>query len=107
MPPYAVATVHAALQIIKSEPERRTSLIKNADYLRNGLKALGFDTATSETPIIPVVIGDFMTTFKFWRGAVRQRRVRQLRRRPGGAAERVPHPHVPDRHAHRPSSSIA
>jgi len=68
MPPYAVATVHAALQIIRDEPERRTNLIKNADYLRSGLKALGFDTATSETPIIPVVTGDFMTTFKFWRG---------------------------------------
>jgi 8-amino-7-oxononanoate synthase len=68
MPPYAVATVHAALQIIKSEPERRASLIRNADYLRSGLKSLGFDTATSETPIIPVVTGDFMTTFKFWRG---------------------------------------
>jgi 7-keto-8-aminopelargonate synthetase-like enzyme len=36
--------------------------------LRNGLKSLGFDTATSETPIIPVVIGDFMKTFQFWRG---------------------------------------
>ena len=68
MPPYAVATVHAALQIIRSEPERRMSLLKNADYLRDGLKNLGFDTATSETPIIPVVIGDFMKTFQFWRG---------------------------------------
>ncbi len=68
MPPYAVATVQAALQIIKDEPERRVNLIKNADYLRNGLQSLGFDTATSETPIIPVIIGDFMKTFQFWRG---------------------------------------
>jgi 8-amino-7-oxononanoate synthase len=68
MPPYAVATVHAALQIIRDEPERRVNLLKNADYLRGGLQNLGFDTATSETPIIPVVIGDFMKTFQFWRG---------------------------------------
>jgi 8-amino-7-oxononanoate synthase len=68
MPPYAVATVHAALSIIRTEPERRMNLLKNADYLRDGLKNLGFDTATSETPIIPVVIGDFMKTFQFWRG---------------------------------------
>jgi 8-amino-7-oxononanoate synthase len=68
MPPYAVATVHAALKIIQDEPERRVNLLKNADYLRDGLKNLGFDTATSETPIIPVVIGDFMKTFQFWRG---------------------------------------
>jgi 8-amino-7-oxononanoate synthase len=68
MPPYAVATVQAALTIIRDEPERRMNLLRNADYLRNGLKSLGFDTATSETPIIPVVIGDFMKTFQFWRG---------------------------------------
>jgi 8-amino-7-oxononanoate synthase len=68
MPPYAVATVQAALQIIRNEPERRMNLIKNADYLRAGFQNLGFDTATSETPIIPVIIGDFMKTFQFWRG---------------------------------------
>jgi 8-amino-7-oxononanoate synthase len=68
MPPYAVATVHAALQIIKDEPERRMQLLQNAEYLREGLKTLGFDTATSETPIIPVVIGDPQKTFAFWRG---------------------------------------
>jgi len=67
MPAYAVATVRAALAVIKSEPERRKQLLDNADYLRNGLKALGYDTATSETPIIPVLIGDAASTFKFWR----------------------------------------
>jgi 7-keto-8-aminopelargonate synthetase-like enzyme len=68
MPAYAVATVHAALNVIKSEPERRQALLGNADYLRKGLQSLGYDTATSETPIIPVVIGDATSTFRFWRG---------------------------------------
>jgi len=67
MPAYAVATVRAALQVIKTEPERRQQLLANADYLRAGLKDLGYDTATSETPIIPVVIGDMFKTFRFWR----------------------------------------
>jgi 8-amino-7-oxononanoate synthase len=67
MPPYAVATVRAALEIIKSEPERRRNLLENASYLRAGLTALKFDTAASETPIIPVVIGSVEKTFLFWR----------------------------------------
>jgi len=66
-PAYAVATVLAALDVIRTEPERRQQLLANADYLRNGLKALGYDTATSETPIIPIVIGDATKTFRFWR----------------------------------------
>jgi 8-amino-7-oxononanoate synthase len=68
MPPSAVATVLACLDVIEREPERRTRLWENADYLRNGLQSLGFDTVTSETPIIPVVTGDMESTFAFWRG---------------------------------------
>lgn len=67
MPPYAVATVRAALEIIKSEPERRQRLLDNASYFRGALNSLGFDTATSESPIIPVVIGDIDKTFAFWK----------------------------------------
>jgi 7-keto-8-aminopelargonate synthetase-like enzyme len=68
MPPSAVATVLACLDVIEREPERRTRLWENADYLRSGLQSLGFDTVTSETPIIPVVTGDMESTFAFWRG---------------------------------------
>ena len=67
MPPSAVATVLACLDVIEREPERRTRLWENAEYLRGGLQALGFDTVSSETPIIPVVTGDMERTFAFWR----------------------------------------
>jgi 8-amino-7-oxononanoate synthase len=67
MPPSAVATVLACLDVIDREPERRTRLWENASYLREGLRSLGFDTVTSETPIIPVVTGDMERTFTFWR----------------------------------------
>jgi 8-amino-7-oxononanoate synthase len=67
MPPSAVATVLACLDVIEREPERRTRLWENAEYLRGGLQSLGFDTVTSETPIIPVVTGDMERTFAFWR----------------------------------------
>ena len=67
MPPSAVATVLACLDIMEAEPERRRRLWENADYLRGGLQALGFDTGTSETPIIPVTTGNIEHTFVFWR----------------------------------------
>jgi 8-amino-7-oxononanoate synthase len=67
MPPSAVATVLACLDVMEREPERRNKLWENAIYLREGLRNLGFDTVTSETPIIPVVTGDMDRTFRFWR----------------------------------------
>jgi 8-amino-7-oxononanoate synthase len=67
MPPSAVATVLACLDVMEQEPERRERLWANADYLRNGLKSLGFDTVSSETPIIPIVSGNMEETFIFWK----------------------------------------
>ena len=67
MPPSAVATVLACIDILEREPELKDRLWENADYLREGLQSLGFDTVTSETPIIPVVTGSMERTFEFWR----------------------------------------
>ena len=67
MPPSAVATVHAALEIIKSEPERREQLWKNARKMQDGLKSMGFNTGISETPVIPVIVGEDLDTFIFWK----------------------------------------
>ena len=66
MPPSAVATVLACLDVIEQEPERRYRLWENAIYLREGLRTLGFDTVDSQTPIIPVVTGDLERTLVFW-----------------------------------------
>jgi len=67
MPPGAVATVAACLDIIKNEPERRTHLMENARYLRDGIRALGYETGPTETPIVPVIIGSLDKTLAFWR----------------------------------------
>jgi len=67
MPGSAVATVLACLDVMEQEPQRRKQLWENADYLRGGLNALGFDTAESVTPIIPVASGNMEKTFIFWR----------------------------------------
>jgi 8-amino-7-oxononanoate synthase len=58
MPPSAVATVLAALEVIEEEPERRLALWRNTRRMQEGLRALGFDIGRSETPVIPVLIGE-------------------------------------------------
>lgn len=58
MPPPSVGAVLKALDIIEEEPERIDRLWANAKFMRESLQAEGFDTGTSCTPIIPVMIGD-------------------------------------------------
>jgi 8-amino-7-oxononanoate synthase len=67
MAPATVAAVIAALDVVEQEPERRQQLWRNADRLRHGLQELGFNTGHSATPIIPVILGEDMLTFRFWR----------------------------------------
>jgi len=67
IPPAAAAAVLAVLDIMESEPERRENLWKNTRKMLKGFKELGFDIGTSETPVVPVMVGEMMTCFKFWR----------------------------------------
>jgi 8-amino-7-oxononanoate synthase len=63
LPPSAVATVTACLDIIEEEPERRERLWEITRKMLEGFKALGFDTGVSETPIIPIFTGDMEKAF--------------------------------------------
>jgi 8-amino-7-oxononanoate synthase len=63
-PPASVAAVLAALDIIESEPERRKDLWDNTNFMMTGLRAIGFDCGDSETPVIPVIVGDDWKSFK-------------------------------------------
>lgn len=67
MPPASVATVLAALDVIEEEPERRAALWRNTGRMQAGLKELGFDIGVSETPVVPVLIGEIEETFVFWK----------------------------------------
>ena len=67
MTPANVAAVHAALKIIKKEPERIQRLAEIAGYMRNGFKRMGLKIIDGVTPIIPVIIGDDLKTFQFWK----------------------------------------
>jgi 8-amino-7-oxononanoate synthase len=64
LPPSLVASVSAALDIIEEQPELRARLWRNTHKMLRGYKTLGYDTGTSETPIIPILIKDTMKTYQ-------------------------------------------
>ncbi|MDP2916095.1 MAG: pyridoxal phosphate-dependent aminotransferase family protein [Candidatus Aminicenantes bacterium] len=67
MAPGSVGAARASLRIIRREPERIERLRKISLEMRQGLKSQGFKLIESITPILPVIIGDDMLTFRFWK----------------------------------------
>lgn len=67
MPPGNLAAARTALEIIKAEPDRIKRLQEIGRKMVKGFSDLGFDTGTSVTPIVPLVIGDNEKTFLFWK----------------------------------------
>ncbi len=65
--PASVATVLATLDIFEKEPERRIRLWEITAKMRNGFQAMGYDTGPTETPVIPVIIGDDERAFMLWK----------------------------------------
>lgn len=63
-PPASVAAVNAAVDIIENEPDRIKQLWNNTRKMHNGFKSLGYETGHSETPIIPILVGDDLMAFK-------------------------------------------
>ena len=57
-PASVVASCKASLEVVEKEPEHLRNLWDNTRYFKDGLKKLGFDTGSSETPITPVMVGD-------------------------------------------------
>lgn len=67
IPPANTATALAALEVMRTEPERVEKLQKIAEFMRAGFHELGFDTGNSVTPVIPIIIGNDELTFRTWR----------------------------------------
>ncbi|HLV43687.1 MAG TPA: pyridoxal phosphate-dependent aminotransferase family protein [Aggregatilineales bacterium] len=67
LPAANTAAVLAALDIIESDPGYVQQVWDNANFMKQGLSELGFDIGQSETPIIPIIIGDDMRTIIFWK----------------------------------------
>ncbi|MCK9556707.1 MAG: pyridoxal phosphate-dependent aminotransferase family protein [Candidatus Cloacimonetes bacterium] len=66
LPPASTASVLAALKIMEEEPERIAKLWENTDYMMQEFKAMGYDTGSSCTPVIPLYVGDMMRAFQMW-----------------------------------------
>ncbi len=56
--PASTAAVLASLDIMENEPEIIEKLWANTDRMRKGVQDMGYNTGTSCTPIIPLIIGD-------------------------------------------------
>ncbi|MBN2548110.1 MAG: pyridoxal phosphate-dependent aminotransferase family protein, partial [Anaerolineales bacterium] len=67
IPPANTAAALAALQVMKEEPERVARVNQIGETMRKSYQALGFNTGPSQTPVIPIIIGDDMRTFLSWK----------------------------------------
>jgi glycine C-acetyltransferase len=61
LPPGVAAATIAAIDVMESNPERVERVWENREYFLDRMKALGFDTGHSETPIVPIMCGDSKT----------------------------------------------
>jgi len=62
--PSAAAAALAALDVMKEEPERIERLWRNTEKMKEELDRMGYNTGVSETPIIPLHVGDMILALK-------------------------------------------
>lgn len=65
LPPYCAAHVHEAMMLATEAGDRRTHLQDLGNYLRRKMQALGFNTARSESQIVPLVLGSNEAVLRF------------------------------------------
>lgn len=65
--PPAAASALAALQVLQEEPQHRERLWANTRHLRGILESLGLDYWQSQTPALPIVVGDKEKCYWMWK----------------------------------------
>ncbi len=68
----SAAAALKALDIMETEPELIETLWDNAEYMRAGLKKLGYNIGKSNTPIIPILIGEDFRTVLAWHALIEE-----------------------------------
>lgn len=63
--PAVVGGVRKALEILKAEPERIEQLWRNTHKMHKGFTDLGFKIGTTQTPIVPILIGSETKALRF------------------------------------------
>jgi len=64
--PAMVASVRAAVRVIREHPELRDRLWSNIRQLRAGLRKMGYVIGSTESPIVPIFTGDESRTIALW-----------------------------------------
>ena len=64
--PSNVASVSAAIKVVRAHPELRDELWANVRRLRQGLRELGYVIGETESPIVPILTGDEERTIALW-----------------------------------------
>ena len=57
-PPAVAAATIAAIDVLETEPQHVKNLWKNTNYFKKAAQELGFNTGNSQTPIIPIIVGE-------------------------------------------------
>ncbi|MEU5579692.1 pyridoxal phosphate-dependent aminotransferase family protein [Streptomyces huasconensis] len=70
--PSNTAAALESLRILQAEPWRCSKVSDNADFMRRELTALGYEVGASQTPIVPVEIGDDINTLLAWNLLIEQ-----------------------------------
>ena len=64
--PSNVASVSAAVKVVRAHPELRDQLWANVRRFRQGLRELGYVIGETESPIVPILTGDEERTIALW-----------------------------------------
>jgi glycine C-acetyltransferase len=64
-PPAVTAASLAALDVLEEQPEIMARLWENTGIFRTGLEQAGFNVGTSESPIVPVLVGSTHLAMQF------------------------------------------
>jgi 8-amino-7-oxononanoate synthase len=64
--PSNIASVSAAVKVVRAQPELREQLWANVKRLRQGLRELGYTIGDTESPIVPILTGDETRTIALW-----------------------------------------
>ena len=64
--PSNIASVSAAVNVVRAHPELREQLWSNVHRLRQGLRELGYGIGETESPIVPIFTGDETRTIALW-----------------------------------------
>jgi 8-amino-7-oxononanoate synthase len=65
--PASTAAAMAALEVMQEEPERIARVNQIGERMRQEYRKLGFDVGVSETPVVPIIIGDDIPTVLAWK----------------------------------------